>query len=413
MTICRRGTLCLTVLLLIADCHAEHNAATDWQQQVRELIANHELDAALGMVDERLEQSAGDLEARGWRGRILAWKGSWAQAESEYRYVLASAPSDVDIVAALADVLIWQKKNTEALQLLDGARTLFPSNPEVLSRRARVLVILGRTSEARAEFREVLAQDPQNPEARRDLKGIEAATRYELRVGEDVDAFNFTDAALAHSLSFKSRWSRRWSTLFTTSIYERFGETATKGTASATLRITSKDWISIGGAHAADHGIIPRYEAFYEYGHGFLIHNSFFRALESTYQQHWFWYRGAHVLTLGVSELLYLPHDWTWTVMVNGARSGFAGSGVEWVPSGATKLGFPLPYQFSGNVTFAVGSENFAQIDQIGRFSAHTYAGGLRYKITANQDISGYIAAQERTQNRSQNSYGVSYGIHF
>ena len=412
MPLCLSGALCLAVALFIGNCYAEQDLSSDWQQQVRELAADRELDAALATVDQRLQQFPEDLEARGWRARILAWKGRWPEAESEYRLVLQSAPSDLDILTALADVLFWQQKNREALQVLDSALSLSPSNPEVLSRRGRVLLILGRTSEARAEFRQVLAQDPQNPQARRNLNGIEI-TRYELRIGEDVDTFNFTDAALAHSLTLKSRWSRRWSTIFAAGTYQRFGETATKGTASATYRITGDDWITAGAADAADHGIIPRREAFFEYGHGFRIRNPFFRALETSYQQHWFWYRGAHVLTVGVSELLYFPHDWTWSVTVNGARSGFSGSGVEWVPSGATKLGFPLPYRFSGNLGFAVGSENFAQIDQIGRFSARTYVGGLRFRVGSKQDVSGYIASQERSQGRSQNSYGVSYGIHF
>ena len=412
MQICWGGALYVAMLLLVSNCNAQQDLSSDWQQQVRELIATRKLDTALAAVDQRLQQSPGDLEARGWRGRILAWKGHWQEAESEYQVVLESAPSDLDMLTALADVLLWQGKNLEALHVLDRARQLSPSDPEVLSRRGRVLLILGRTSEARAEFRQILAQDPQNPEARRNLNGIEI-TRYELRIGEDVDTFNFTDAALAHSVALKSRWSGRWSTIFAAGTYQRFGETATKGTVSATYQMTGKDWITAGAADAADHGIIPRHEAFFEYGHGFRIRNPFFRAVETSYQQHWFWYRGAHVLTVGVSELLYFPHDWTWSVTVNGARSGFSASGVEWVPSGATKLGFPLPYRFSGNLGFAVGSENFAQIDQIGRFSARTYAGGLRFRVGSKQDVSGYIASQERSQSRSQNSYGVSYGIHF
>jgi len=342
MSICRSVPLGLALLLLIGHCYAEHELASDWQQHVRELVAGRQLDAALLSVDQQLKQSPADLEAHGWRGRILAWKGRWPEAESEYRTVLKRVPSDVDILAALADVLAWQGQNVEALQILDQAQRISPSNPDILLRRGKVLLFLGQKSEARAQFHEVLAQNPQNSEARKGLQGIAPENRYELRVGEDIDTFNYTDAALAHSLMFRSRWSQRWSTLFATAIYQRLGHTATKGTVSSTFRISKKDWITAGGADADDHSIIPHYETFYEYGHAFRLGNSFFRALETSYQQHWFWYRGAHVLTIGVNQLLYLPHDWTWTVTVNGARSGFADSGVEWVPSGSTKLGFPL-----------------------------------------------------------------------
>jgi hypothetical protein len=119
------------------------------------------------------------------------------------------------------------------------------------------------------------------------------------------------------------------------------------------------------------------------------------------------------VLTVGSSEIFYLPRDWTWTFTLTGARSGFAGTGVEWVPSGSTRLGFPLHRRLSGNISFGIGSENFAQVDQIGHFSARTFAGGLRCRLTEIQDITGYVAVQERSQNRTQKSFGLSYGIHF
>jgi len=89
------------------------------------------------------------------------------------------------------------------------------------------------------------------------------------------------------------------------------------------------------------------------------------------------------------------------------------GTSVGWTPSGWTKLGFPLRHGVTGNLFFAVGSENFAQIDQIGRFSAHALGGGLRYRFAARQDINGYIARQNRNQGQTDTSLGLSYGIHF
>jgi hypothetical protein len=60
-----------------------------------------------------------------------------------------------------------------------------------------------------------------------------------------------------------------------------------------------------------------------------------------------------------------------------------------------------------------VGSENFAQIDQLGRFSAHTFGAGLRYQFTVRQDINGYAARQDRTGGLIDTSFGLSYGIRF
>jgi hypothetical protein len=100
-----------------------------------------------------------------------------------------------------------------------------------------------------------------------------------------------------------------------------------------------------------------------------------------------------------------------------GVRSTFSGTGAEWRPSGITRLGFPLANwgekRLSGNIFFATGTEDFAQVDQIGRFASQTYGGGLRFQISARQDVMGYAWYQKRTQDRTDTSFGLSYGIHF
>lgn len=403
----------IVLVLLLGTASVAQMPARDWEQQLREFIRNQQLDAGLAVVEQRIAISPSDLEAHGWRGRILAWKGRWSEAEIEYRQVLVRSPDDIDILTGLADVLLWQERPREALQSLDQANRLSPSNPEVLSRLARVLLILGRSEEARAQLRAMLRINPHDQSARKTLKGLAPETRHELRMGEDVDTFNYTDTAQAQALGLNSRWSPRWSTFFGTSYYQRFGEDAAKVSGDVTFRFTARNWVSAGGAGANDHGVIPRTEAFFEYGHSLRFQNQLIRGLEAAYQQHWFWYRGAHVLTTGLSQLLYLPREWTWGLTANGARSGFYGAGIEWVPSGSTRLGFPLYRGLSGNLVFAVGSENFAQVDQIGRFSARTFGGGLRYRVSPRHDISGYVASQDRSQGRTQNSFGMSYGIRF
>jgi hypothetical protein len=208
-------------------------------------------------------------------------------------------------------------------------------------------------------------------------------------------------------------WTQRFTTIFNTGFYQRLGLNASNLVASGSMRITQSDWLTVGGAVANHQSIIPEGESFYEYGRGMRFPNPWVKGLEATYQQHWFWYQGAHVMTLTGTQLYYLPKEWTWTLSLTGARSGFAGTGVEWVASGYTRLGFPLYRKLSGNVTFGNGAEDFAQIDQIGHFSASTYAGGLKYRLAPAQDVSGYVAVQERSGGLRQNSFGASYGFRF
>jgi len=389
----RRVLVCLAFVALGFGSAAQCQSTADWQQRVRETARAQQLDAALQVVEQRLAGAPGDLEARGWHARILAWQGHWGEAESDYRFVLARAPDDTEMLSGLADVLLWQGKTTEALAFADHARSLAPTQPEILLRRARILRTLGDRAQARRQYREILHLDPHNQQARREFAGLSEETKHELRIGTDIDTFNYTDAAQAQSLLITSRWTPRWSTAFGSDFYQRFGQDAAKFVATVSFRFTPHDWLNAGGSAGHDNGVIPKREAFFEYGHGLRINKRLIHGLEASYQQRWLWYQGAHVLTVGATQLYYLPKDWTWTLTVIGARSGFGTSGVEWVPSGSTRLVFPLPARFTGNLTFAVGTENFTQVDEIGRFSARTYGGGLKYRIAAKQDVSGYIAA--------------------
>jgi tetratricopeptide (TPR) repeat protein len=403
----------LILCFLTAVVAPGQNSLRNWKETARDKVNAGQLDAALKTVNRRIATDPGDLEARGWRARLLARMARWPEAESDYWFVLAHAPNDIDIVIGLADVLLWQQRLDQALAILDHGCDVSPAQPEILLRRARVLSLLGRTAEARSELRAVLAVDPRNSDAKAALAGFAELPRHELRFGVDVDSFNYTDAAQTGALTLSSHWSFRWSTVFGAAFYQRFGENAAKLSASAGLHFTPRDWLNLGAAFANDHAIIPRNELLLEYGHGFRFRNRLVRGLESSIQPHWFWYRNAHVLTLGTAQLVYLPKDLTWSLSASGARSSFHQAGSDWQPSGSTRLTFPLFRRVTGNTFFAVGSEDFALVDQIGRFFAHTFGGGLRYRFTDRQDLAGYIALQDRSNHRSQSSFGFNYGFRF
>ncbi|HSB75166.1 MAG TPA: tetratricopeptide repeat protein [Terriglobales bacterium] len=390
------------------------DSSSDWSSQVRLAVKAGELDQALALAEARIAAAPSDLEAHGWRARLLAWKNRHAEAEAEYRFVLAQKPNDLDMLLGLSDVLHWDGKDAEALRVLDQAQSFAPQDAGVLVRRGRVLAALKRNAEARSSFRQALIVNREDESARLGLQSLAGQSRHEVRVGTDVDGFNYTGAAALESMSLASRWNSSWTTNFAFDVYQRFGQRAGKFTGAVTRNLTANNWLTAGGAAGQDHGIIPKSEALFGYGHGVRLNNSFFRGLETSYDQHWYWYSTARILTVGGTALVYLPRDWTWLLSINAARSAFSGlPGHEWTPNGRTRLGFPLMRRLSGNLMFAVGSETFAEIDQTGRFAARTFGGGLRFSLTDAQDISGYIAAQDRSQGRSQTSGGVSYGFRF
>jgi tetratricopeptide (TPR) repeat protein len=403
----------LTASLSWAQQSSVDSQQADWQQQVQQQVQLHQLDAALATVNQRLADFPADMEAHGWRGRLLSWRGQWASAEAEYRLVLDDVPNDTDILCGLADVLLWQSKTKEALSVIDRARAIEPSQPEILLRRARILQALGESSEARSQYREILQLNPDNRDAKHGMADLSGEGKYEFSIGGDGSTFNNIGPAEDEILSLAAHWTPQVSTVFITGFYQRFGEAAADLEVSSSYRITKNNALTIGGGFANQQDIIPKNDTFFEYGRGVRLPFRFVKGLEASYQQHWFWYQGAHVLTFSGMQLYYLPRDWTWSITLTAARTGFSGTGVEWEPSGITRLEFPAHRNLTGNLFFANGTEDFAQIDQIGRFSARTYGGGVKYRLRPGQDIRGYLARQYRSDSQTQTAFGVNYGFHF
>ena len=129
----------------------------DWQSRIRQLVQQQQLTNALAIAEGRLGEHPEDLEARGWRARLLAWTNCWSEAEIEYQVVLQSAPHDTDILVGLADLLSWQGRRAEAIKYLDQASVLDAGRNDVQLRRGRLLHALGLRSQAGAAYALVLS----------------------------------------------------------------------------------------------------------------------------------------------------------------------------------------------------------------------------------------------------------------
>jgi Flp pilus assembly protein TadD len=390
-----------------------------WQTAVQKYVEAGDWTAAMRVVDEELALNPQDMEVRSWRARILVWSGRPAEAEVEYQEIIKVTREDPDIWTALATLYLREGKIREAQQSIDTAVELDPKRADLRNDRARILRAAGHGKEAREEFQTALRLDPANTEARAGLLSVREEPRHELRIGQDNDLFNYTGANHDEWISLVSLWSEHWTTSAAGNFYQRGGVNATKFVASVTRRQAKWGALTAGGGKGRDRGVIPKSEAFFDLDHGWktnAIH--LVRGLELSYGQHWYWYQTSRILTLSGTGIIYFPRDWTFTVAATGARSAFSGtSAAEWRPSGVARLGFPVVQRgetrLTGNIFYAVGTENFGQVDQIGRFAAQTYGGGLRLRINSRQDVTGYAAYQKRTQGRSETSSGLSYAIHF
>ena len=407
----------LDLLMLAApgNCRAQ---GEEWQAQVRARVAAHDLTAALAIADERLKAAPEDSEAHAWRARVLAWTQKWTEAEGEYRKALAEAPKDSDILFGLAQLLYWQRRYADSLELLNSAQAISPQDAAIAFQRAVVLAALGRRGEAEQDYRRARALDPENPEVVKGLESLKGEPRQELFIGNETDAFNYTSSANTQTVSLVSHWRWNWLTTFSSDSYQRFGENAEKLTGATTWRVTHADAVTLGGAAAHDSGIVAKSEAFFNYDRGIhLSKNGFLRGMEATFGPHWYWFRDARALTLTSDVLLYLPREWTWEVTGIAARSHFSATPADWQPSWLSRLNFPAgrisSRQLSGNVFYQLGAEDFAQVDQIGSFSAHSYGGGTKFELTPHQTFHFFATYQKRTNGQTQTSYGVGYDLRF
>jgi len=392
--------------------------ASNWQEEVRRYSQAQNWAAAMNIVDREIARAPEDMDVRAWRARVLAWSGKLAEAELEYQQILTAVTNDPDNWMGLATVYTREGRTREALRALDRAVQLDPKRADIHAARAAALRAVGDRAEAKVEYNQALALDPTDAEVRAGLLSLHSESRHELRLGVNADLFSFADANQDEGVELISHWTPRWTTDVAADGYHWGGLTAEKFVAGLTAKLPGWGALTVGGAAAHDSGVIPKDEGFFIYDQGFKLHGTeFLHGLELVYGQHWYWYSTARILTVNETALFYSPHDWTWSLGLTEARSQFPGTGAEWRPSGMTRLAFPITKweerRLGGNVFFADGTENFAQVDQIGEFSSQTYGGGLRLQLTARQDVTGFAAYQRRSQGRTESSFGFTYGIRF
>ena len=402
----------LAVLILVACATAAAQPSTDWPARIKQLVDRGHVELALSVSEDWIKIYPRDLDARSWHARLLAWSRHWGEAELEYRSLLESAPEDSDLLLDLAHLFTWQKRYLEALGLAEHACTVVPKRGDCDLERARILRLMGRHSEARKEYQKLFDSAVAPEESKLALAELSEAARHKLQIGATADFLNYTDNAGSAGASLDSRWNERWSSLAAVAHHNRFGQAATLIEVAATYRLTSADAVTLGGGTAGDQGIVPRAQVQFEYGHGFRLRGErAVRGVEATWQQSWLWYRGARVLSLTPAATLYLPRECEWLLRLSITRLDLPGPRRSWMPSGLTRLTFPIHRTLTGHVQFSTGSENFGTLDQVLFHSTRTVGGGLRIRLTPRQEIITFLQYQSLAPGRSQTGLGIAYAL--
>ncbi len=102
------------------------------------------------------------------RGEVIGYAGDAGtdvphlHFEIRDRRGLALNPDDAELALNLAGLLIERQQWAEALQLLQGALTQMPDNPEILNNLGLARAGLGQREQAEAAYRAALARDPRS-----------------------------------------------------------------------------------------------------------------------------------------------------------------------------------------------------------------------------------------------------------
>lgn len=409
--------LCGFIAMLNIVCWCQQ-LTEDWHAQVKNYAKAENWDSALSVINGELTREPQNPELLEWRARLLLWSGQLEEAALEWKHVLTIAPDDADNWMALGSVYWRQGDPKQALIAVNRVLDLDPSRADAHLLRGRALLVLQDSTGARREFQRATELDPGNKEARAAFDSAKEPPRHQLLIGSENDLFSFAGSSQQNEISLSSRWSEHWATAFAEGFYRRGGINASKFQANTTIDARHWGALTLGGSLAHDNGIIPKNEVSFAYDRGFrLTFAPVLRGLELVYGQHWYWYRSARVLRIGQTAILYLPHDWIWSVSLAGARSTFGFSPPQWSLSESSKLQFPIMpnknHRVEGTILFACGREDFSQLDQIGGFSSHTYGGGLGFRLMKRQEVRAFALYETRTHHQSEIGFGASYGIRF
>jgi YaiO family outer membrane protein len=163
----------------------------DALKRAHELAFNKQRTEALTLLEDYLQQTPEDTDARTFYGIVLSWEGRYDQARHELETVLERYPDHGDALPALINVELWSNHPDRAEELARRALAKRPNDTALLMSQARALDNLARPNDALDVLHKLLDVDPNQPEARSlrdDLR--DGSRQWEASVVQSYDWFN-------------------------------------------------------------------------------------------------------------------------------------------------------------------------------------------------------------------------------
>jgi Tfp pilus assembly protein PilF len=126
-------------------------------------------------------------------GVVARKKGDLPAAEAAYRKAVELDPNDGESYAVLSILLESQNKGVEAVDLLNAAAPRFETNKAFQAALGAVAMNAGRSDEAEAAFKRVLALDPASPDIHFHLATLS------LNKNQTPEAIGHLEQCIAHA----------------------------------------------------------------------------------------------------------------------------------------------------------------------------------------------------------------------
>ena len=157
------------------------------------LASQGKYDAAISHLEASLHSNPNNSQARCNLGRVLSLQGKFSAAEPEFQAALKLKPKDASIRRSYGSALAEAGRKEDAVKELRVAIRLQP-DVETHLELAKLLQEMGQSAEAAAEYRQVLARQPESVAALSNLAWL-LATCSEPSARDGAEAVRLAEKA--------------------------------------------------------------------------------------------------------------------------------------------------------------------------------------------------------------------------
>lgn len=217
--------------------------------------------AALRLCYLALAKSPDYSDIRIFTGRVYTWTNKVDSAISQFNYVVDHDGSNRDVYLAYTDLLYWNDKYNNALEIVEKGLSNDPASKDLSIRKVKILKALKRPAEAQVVLETLLKKDGSNTEARALLdRNRNEILKNNIGVSYEYTYFDkqFSDPWHIASLDF-SRQTKFGSLGGHINYANRFKSSGLQYELEAYPHISNRFYSYVSVAYSDKVGVFPKY----------------------------------------------------------------------------------------------------------------------------------------------------------